>query len=101
MENSPWFRRTPCFEHRPAVRVDLYIPKGEDIVRRRGHFNNFRSPSPERIHDGLEHTAVRVSGPDDDNLFHRMLIPLYAKRERPQARPLSFAVLKIFAQTPL
>ena len=35
------------------------------------------------------------------NLFHRMLIPLYAKRERPQARPLSFAVLKIFAQTSL
>lgn len=37
----------------------------------------------------------------DDNLFHRMLIPLYAKRERPQARPLTFAVLKIFVQTPL
>src|SRR5699024_178103 len=60
----------PCFEHCPKARVNLNVPKGEHIVRSPSQFKNFRPPAPECVHDGLEHTAVRVNRANDDDLFH-------------------------------
>lgn len=48
----------PCLEHYPVFWVDLYVPKGQHIMRRGSQFNNLYPLVPERVYDGLECAAV-------------------------------------------
>ena len=83
----------PAGHKRPMlITVDLQIPDAQHGSGLLGNIDHFRPLATQRVHDSLEHAAVRVSGPDDDNLFHRMLIPLYAKRESRKHGP-PFALL--------
>ncbi len=70
-----------------------------DSVGRGSDADHLRPFAIQHVHDGLEHAAVRVGGPDNDDFIHDFTPN--GKGRRPPARPPPFAVLTILVSRQL
>ena len=88
-----------CHEHAPVLVIDLQLSDTQHGGDRGSDADHLRPFAIQHVHDGLEHAAVRVGGPDNDDFIHDFTPN--GKGRRPPARPPPFAVLTILVSRQL